>query len=917
MYTHNSRRSRSLSSKALTTLVAMMLAPMAFGAAVTGTIQGTVTNAAGQPVVGATVTLESTGASVKTDSSGNYVFTGVEPAAQAIRISGPTYKATETTVNVSQDITSRADVTLQLNTINTGTSTIRGQIVRRADTSTNYGISTQVEQQTKSQPNNLYQFPGLVFGQPGITPDPSGYVHIRGSDFNQVGFDVDGIQVTEPMTNSFATNIVTVGLKSANLYTGGADASYGNATGGFINEVTQNGRDLRGGIIEGTFGPSHGWNYRGTNSQYGNVLAGNKFDYYVSTIQFANNFPGNTNTQKLNSSVDAVAKFNYYADPNNQVTAFLSHGFEQYDYYQQGTTTGGQFDQRFKFDPNVASSVDTGKYQQDHSDQQYDLNYAGYKHNFNTRSFLNFRAYQLKNDVTFHNENTAGVWQNRHSTTFGNQLDYTNQIATAYQLKAGIAYLPTNTFFHSIADASIPMQPYQTLGTAGSNRRARGYISDRLSTAKANQTVLYLSNQLKAMNDQITITAGLRYANMHYGLQSLSQVASGDGSGSLTDVNSYDDHYVDPRLGVTYSPVRDLVFRSSYAVESQFPDSRLPEVLFPENIGVAPTATSAAAQLKNLQNRYAQSNRLGASHANNFDFGVEKGFALSGLGAVSGNYNVTLTGFQRKQYDLIQYTRVNYDPTAINLGRAGVRGFDNSGHGHASGLEFKLSKPISARDPYAVNGFVSYTNQVVRATSSNFDTGYIPYFYNAFAGDPGTSDAVLRSGNQQEFATSYDQRHTIGVDVTKRFNKLFETSIILDAGSGFPFSGGLAGLPNGEGADAQHTITGIGNATFQEVPVVLPDRQTLQPLNPVPGRSGWHYKISINSNFYLTPTTSLFFDVDNVFDKKTVLNYSTTTQAGAPYYEGPTAAFPQGRIYYGPSTIITPIFATFGFRTKF
>lgn len=913
MYTYHSRRPRaawSVSSTALSALVAMMLAPMAFGAATTGTIQGTVTNAAGQPVVGATVTLESTGASTKTDSSGNYVFTGVDPAAQALRISGPTYKATETTVNVSQDVTSRADVTLQLNTIiNTGTSTIRGQAVRRSGTDTVYGISAAVEQQTKSQPNNLYQFPGLVFGQPGITPDPSGYVHIRGSDFNQVGFDVDGIQITEPMTNSFATNLVTVGLKSANLYTGGADASYGNATGGFINEVTQNGRDLRGGIIEGTFGPSHGWNYRGTNSQYGNVI-GNKFDYYVSTIQFANSFPGNTQIQRLNSSFDGVAKVNYYADPNNQVTAFVSHGFEQYDNYQQGTSTGGQFDQRFKFDPNVANSVDTGKYQQDHSDQQYDLNYAGYRHNFDTKSFLNFRTYQLKNDVTFHDENTAGSWQNRHASTFGNQLDYTNQVASAYQLKAGVAYIPTNTFFHSIADATIPLPLV-------ASKSANGYSSDRISTAKANQTVLYLSNQIKALNDQVTVTAGLRYANMHYGLQDLTQVISGDGSGSLTDVHSYDDHYVDPRLGLAYSPARDLTFRSSYAVESQFPDSRLPEILFPENTNTLATSTNPAKQLAYLASRYAQSNRLGASHANNFDLGVEKGFALNGLGAVGGNYNVALTGYQRKQYDLIQYTRPSYGPIGGANALAGVRGYDNSGHGRASGFEFKLSKPINARDPYAVNGFVSYTNQVVRATNSDFDTGYIPYYYNAFAGSQGFSDTTVRFGDTQEFATSYDQRHTIGVDVTKRFNKLFETSIILDAGSGFPFSGGVSSFAGGEGADSQHSFQGIGAATYQETPVTLIDKQALQPLNPVPGRSGWHYKISINSNFYLTPTTSLFFDVDNVFDKKTVLNYATTTQAGSPYYDGPSAEYPQGRYYYGPSTIITPIFATFGFRTKF
>ncbi len=58
-----------------------------------------------------------------------------------------------------------------------------------------YSISGRLEQETKSQPNNLYQFPGLVFGQPGMSADAAGYVHVRGSDFNQVGYDVDGIQV--------------------------------------------------------------------------------------------------------------------------------------------------------------------------------------------------------------------------------------------------------------------------------------------------------------------------------------------------------------------------------------------------------------------------------------------------------------------------------------------------------------------------------------------------------------------------------------------------------------------------------------------------------------------------------------------------------------------------------------------------
>ncbi len=73
MYTpHTSRRHR-LASGSLTTLVALMLAPMAFGAATTGTIQGTVTDAAGAPLAGVTVTLLSTDQTTTTDSKGNYV----------------------------------------------------------------------------------------------------------------------------------------------------------------------------------------------------------------------------------------------------------------------------------------------------------------------------------------------------------------------------------------------------------------------------------------------------------------------------------------------------------------------------------------------------------------------------------------------------------------------------------------------------------------------------------------------------------------------------------------------------------------------------------------------------------------------------------------------------------------------------
>ena len=81
--------------------------------------------------------------------------------------------------------------------------------------------------------------------------------------------------------------------------------------------------------------------------------------------------------------------------------------------------------------------------------------------------------------------------------------------------------------------------------------------------------------------------------------------------------------------------------------------------------------------------------------------------------------------------------------------------------------------------------------------------------------------------------------------------------------------------------------------------------------------SGWHAKLSLNTNFYLNGVTNLFVNVDNILNSDQVLNYATTTQDGTPYYLAPSAQYPQGRIYYGPAGTITPIFISFGIRSKF
>ncbi len=881
------QKAHSYKYHAFTLLVAgaMSFFPLMAHAATTGTLNGTVRSSTGQPVVGAEVRIVETGETAKTDASGSYNFTGEDPGTVTLTVSSATFNSETLTTTVTQDIVQRLDFVLQRKTVRTtGTVIVPG--VPRAQTSTASVITADEEQKVKSQPNNLYQFPGLLFGQPGITYDPGGYLHIRGSDLFQVGFLVDGISVIDPITNEFATNIVTVGLKSANFYTNVADPSYGGATGGFINEITYNGRDLHNqgikGITELTVGPSSQWNYIGTNTQFGDITKDGKFDYYASTVRFRNTFPPGFGAVKLPDSQDTLFKVNYYADPNNEVSGLYGHGLENYQYPSTSDTKIEQ--------PTYDANPGLPGYNVNQDVQSYDIGYVALRHRFNPQSFLSYRFAQLYSAVTFHLEDYLSEFRKQASTSDTNQLDYQNQLSKKFQLKAGLQYVGSHNNYHLITGSVTT--PFQSLSNAS------GY-NDRANLINTAETDAYLGGELKPNGDKLTLDLGGRYSTRGY-----------RNIGRLTP---FTDHFFDPRAGVAFSPNRDLQFHSSLTRTSQMPETRYVAYLEPgDPSGVDPfptTANSATAQL-NREKNYTP-NSLRPYYSENFDLGVDKAFKLFG-----NSFATSLTGFTKKQYDLLtlQYSNLT----------GGIRSlpyqYQNTGRGQDTGAEFVFSK--KAKNDYDLNGFLSYTNSVTRATSSAFDTGYIPYFAE-FVTDSALTNAQYTQLDKQEFSTSYDQRHTVAAVVSKKFNHFFGTSVVLDAGSGFPFNRGTAGdgtlFANGVGAaDGQHgekTINSGGDLT--EVPVLL-NNGALSPLSPVVGNSGWHYKISLNSDFFVSRDTNLFLNVDNVFDKQTATVISTTNAGGTLYYAGPTAAEPQGHIYYGRGAgSVTPIFLSFGFRHKF
>lgn len=897
--------------------------PPAF-AAQTGGVQGLVKSADGKGLKSAEVLLIPSGGGVthpaRTDGSGYYSFAGVQPGDYTLQVNLVNYNSASVPVFVLQDGSRNVDFTL---TEIVGGAHVKARIsgTNRNDTITKYTVTAAQEIREKGQPNSLYQSNGLLNYKPGVTEDSGQYPHLRGADQNQISFSLDGIDTRDPIFNQFATNQVTVGVRTSNIVTGGATADYGGATGGYVNQITVNGRDIApgrpiGGFLETTFGPGAGWGYQGANGQVGGVLLNNKLDYALSSIVFRTRYPGNYQLSELHSSQDESGKINYYASPNDTYTVYYAHGAENYNLYQ--TSSNSLF---FDADKVLTDATTGRKYYSvrdlgsdfnDHNVQTDDLEHFTYKHSFSPGSFLQARIYQLHQATPNHYEATQNLWSFQDNNMTGAQLDYSNQFSKANILKAGLQYVDNKgTYYRQVSNVQTNAL------TAGDS------YSDRIYATYPKDFALYLADQLRALDNKLTLDLGARFNSVTYVAQDSKYL---DSIGQ-SNPGGYTTKSTDPRLGLAYSPNPDLTFRTTYGVNSQRPDMRRIQRVAPIDVDAIGTNLNADPL---YQSQVDQSilplDRVKLSHAKDFDLGVEKAFDFQN-GFAKGAYSVSVTGYKKYVYDLTYQNSPNFD---LNVGSQTPYLYDNEGTSHVSGVEVSLKK--LQRKPYDWNGYINYTNQVARANVLSANA-YTPTFTLNESGNPYFTDSAndgngfvtqpgrdLRQLNHTEFPTDADQRHTVSIVVNKRVSKLFDATFILDAGSGLPFfssasnDGTFAGSV-GPGFAAVHTITG-GDSNFTQVPITL-GNGLLPPVNPITGYTGWHYKISMTSNFNLTPDFSLFFNVDNIFDKKTALALSTGSFSGEPYYTPPTPQYPQGQEHFGASSILTPIFLTFGFRQKF
>lgn len=220
-------------------------------AAVTGSIRGHVQDDQELPVPGAVVRLSGEGIagemSVSTDEDGNFVFPSVPVGTHTLQVSGPGLTPIKTTVRVRLDQTTTVPVTLQV----AGAAEIEVVTELPVIDTTQSSFSSELSEEVlhtlptgRSYQDAVNMLPGISGrvdtsqGGPG-----DGNPSVRGEGQYGNNYTLDGISTRDPATKTFGSNVPFDVISDIQVYTDGAPAEFGQATGMLVNVVTKDGGD--------------------------------------------------------------------------------------------------------------------------------------------------------------------------------------------------------------------------------------------------------------------------------------------------------------------------------------------------------------------------------------------------------------------------------------------------------------------------------------------------------------------------------------------------------------------------------------------------------------------------------------------------------------------------------------------------
>jgi hypothetical protein len=234
-------------------VIVMALCARGALAGTVGSLRGTIVDADTRaPVAGATVTLVSPSDryNATTDAHGFYAIEGIRPDTYLLTVAKEGYDSfTETDLSLDQDSRLVVDAPLHkaLREIGRVSAHAATSLVQPHRTTDVYTVNPEQQAQLTGLPASANEA-ALLNSLPGVSGVGGGtnglygsFPLIRGGLQNDQGFQLDGIDATEPLTNEFINNLILNGARSVNLTAGPGDASKGGSGSGYVNVVTKSG----------------------------------------------------------------------------------------------------------------------------------------------------------------------------------------------------------------------------------------------------------------------------------------------------------------------------------------------------------------------------------------------------------------------------------------------------------------------------------------------------------------------------------------------------------------------------------------------------------------------------------------------------------------------------------------------------
>jgi outer membrane cobalamin receptor len=525
-----------------TAIVTSIIAVQAL-AGTTGIISGVVSDQAkGTRLSGANIVVKGLNLTTVTDANGYYSITNVPPGTYQVTASIVGYQdMSRSEIQVIMDATATAGFALSeaVTIEKEATVTAVRNLTHPDVVSTIYTATNKQEQMLVADPGSLYQMNNIVASQPGVVIDPTSNIpHIRGGRDSQTGYMLEGISMVDPNSNSFSTNLVTVGLSKIQVYTGGFPAEYGNAIGGVLNEVKKTGRESQGVSTQLLAGSQ---NYRGILTEVGDVTPSG-LDYYIGSYLWSTDhdrwsiappFP----QVKRSQWEDFVGKFVYPTSDRDKVTLLLGQGSGKAD---------------MTAPPAPLAPAANGNT----LNQGYTLAGLSWTRNFNSSSFLTVRPYILDSrsgtgqvfDVSvFAGPGVLGGFSAESRTRQrGLQVNYTNQMSEKHLLKTGVSLVDADCLY---SDANLMFVDSELV-----------FAENRVSDVKTSQFGVFIQDQIK-LNEKTELQMGLRHDSMKY-----------DKIAAFPDTRQ---SVLSPRVGLTYTPSSKNVWRCSFGQFAMFSPTRI------------------------------------------------------------------------------------------------------------------------------------------------------------------------------------------------------------------------------------------------------------------------------------------------------------------------------------------------------